>query len=258
MIVVVEKAKVPVGNIRGGEGDEALNQKTMSPKPSKAERPRKIDIPLRTSSQRQLDPGSVLRPDSRSDDMPIKPKRLEEAPQFTEDAHPRSGSPEAEGQHFGNGTVNDSHERGAVNQEYALAVANTMQNPEAVVDGPIPDERGTINADAQDESNVFHSLSDDEDTPRRARHPGISIDTTSPTRSEASRTGSPSNKPNSKHYMDYLRHPGSRPSSEYDRTMSGSGLLSVMYHGETGERHVEDIGDDFNDPECAMSPYSVD
>lgn len=258
MIVVVEKAKVPVGNIRRGEGDEALNQKTTSPKPSKAERPGKIDIPVRTFSHRQLDSGSVLRPDTRSEDMPIKPKRLEEGPQFTGYAHPRSESPQEEAQHFGNGTGKDSDERGAVNQEYALAVANTVQNSEAVVDGPISDEHGTINANAQDSSNIFQSLSDDEDTPKRARHPGCAIDTTSPSRSGTSRTVSPSSKPNSKHYMDYLRHPGSRPSSEYDRTVSGSGLLSVMYHGETGERNVEDIDDDFNDLECAMSPYSVD
>jgi len=60
---------------------------------------------------------------------------------------------------------------------------------------------------------------------------------------------------NGKHYMDYLRHPGSRPSSEYGRTVSGSGVLSSMYHGETIPG-VDD-GDDFNDLECA-SPYSVD
>ncbi|OCT52017.1 non-specific serine/threonine protein kinase [Cladophialophora carrionii] len=58
----------------------------------------------------------------------------------------------------------------------------------------------------------------------------------------------------SQSYMDYLRHPGSRPSGEYNRAVSGS-FLSARYDSK-GEDQGD--GDDFNGLECIRSPYSVD
>jgi PAS domain S-box-containing protein len=58
----------------------------------------------------------------------------------------------------------------------------------------------------------------------------------------------------SQSYMDYLRHPGSRPSAEYNRAVSGS-FLSARYDLKDED---QDDGDDFSDLQCVRSPYSVD
>jgi PAS domain S-box-containing protein len=109
--------------------------------------------------------------------------------------------------------------------------------------------------------NVFHGFSDDEATPRRTNHPDYDDDKSPPTpQHDNSGLDSPSGKPNGKHYMDYLRHPGSgRPSSEYNRALSGSVLVNSMYHVDDVEKHWGmDDTDEFPDRECLGSPYSVD
>lgn len=112
---------------------------------------------------------------------------------------------------------------------------------------------------AEDEANPFHGFSDDEDTPRRSqqlsRYESCSE---SPSRPGTSAMETSSTKSNGKHYMDYLLHPGSRPSSEYNRPMSGGGVLSSMYHTEGVDNNSGDDDDDLNDAQCARTPYSVD
>ena len=109
--------------------------------------------------------------------------------------------------------------------------------------------------------NVFHGFSDDEETPRRPDHP-VSIDKKSPLtpKHKEGELESPSGKPNGKHYMDYLRHPGSgRTSSEYNHALAGSVLVNSMYHVDEDGKHWRIDGeDDFPDRECLGSPYSVD
>lgn len=109
--------------------------------------------------------------------------------------------------------------------------------------------------------NVFQGFSDDEATPRRTNHMGPIDDKSPPTpQHDKDALDSPSGKPNGKHYMDYLRHPGSgRSSSEYNRALSGSVLVNSMYHVEDVDRHwgIDDT-EDFPDRECLGSPYSVD
>ncbi|KIW67588.1 hypothetical protein PV04_06826 [Phialophora macrospora] len=58
----------------------------------------------------------------------------------------------------------------------------------------------------------------------------------------------------SQSYMDYLRHPGSRPSAEYSRVVSGS-FLSARFDLKDED---QDDGDDSGDLQCVRSPYSVD
>ncbi|KAK5054728.1 hypothetical protein LTR84_001620 [Exophiala bonariae] len=109
--------------------------------------------------------------------------------------------------------------------------------------------------------NVFHGFSDDEETPRRSGHavPIGKKSSLTPQHKEGD-LESPSGKPNGKHYMDYLRHPGSgRSSGEYNHTLTGSVLVNSMYHvDEDGKHWVQDGEDDFPDRECLGSPYSVD
>ncbi|EXJ77366.1 hypothetical protein A1O3_09592 [Capronia epimyces CBS 606.96] len=113
--------------------------------------------------------------------------------------------------------------------------------------------------ETSDEANVLHSFSDDEDTPRRPqRLSHFDNGSASPSRAGTSTMEASPMKSNSKHYMDYLRHPGSRASSEYNRPLSGSGLLSSMYHAEGADDDTGDDGEDFNDAQCARTPYSVD
>ncbi|KIW31307.1 uncharacterized protein PV07_02964 [Cladophialophora immunda] len=102
--------------------------------------------------------------------------------------------------------------------------------------------------------NGLHNFSDDEKTPVNPRNAGFGDYTPSPSRPGTSGLDSSTGKSNSKHYMDYLRHPGSRPSSEYNRGLSGS-FMSAKYNAE--DDSPEEV-DDFNDSECARSPYSVD
>lgn len=72
-------------------------------------------------------------------------------------------------------------------------------------------------------------------------------DTPSPTPPETDGKENVSGK--NAHYMDYLRHPGSLPSGEYNRVVSGS-FLPARYDSK-GEVPDEDI-------DCGRSPYSVD
>lgn len=113
--------------------------------------------------------------------------------------------------------------------------------------------------DFQKEPNDFQSFSHEEDAPIRTRHAGLSDDTPSRSRASTSGMDSSNGKSNSKHYMDYLLHPGSRPSSEYNRVISGSTYISSHYHHDDGAvQRDQDEEDDFTDLECARSPYSVD
>ncbi|KIX95177.1 uncharacterized protein Z520_09093 [Fonsecaea multimorphosa CBS 102226] len=112
-----------------------------------------------------------------------------------------------------------------------------------------PEDNGLTNG-----LNGPHGLSDEEKTPVNPRKVRLGDDTPSPSRPGTSGADSSTGKSNSKHYMDYIRHPGSRPSSEYNRGMSGS-FMSAKYYTEDEPQEEED---DFNDPECARSPYSVD
>ncbi|OAP54218.1 hypothetical protein AYL99_11319 [Fonsecaea erecta] len=112
--------------------------------------------------------------------------------------------------------------------------------------------------DSTNQVNGLHSFSDEERTPVNTRRSAYEEDhTPSPSRPGTSGGGvdSSTGKSNSKHYMDYLRHPGSRPSSEYNRALSGS-FMSAKYFTED-EPQEEEV-DDFEDSECARSPYSVD
>ncbi|RVX73187.1 hypothetical protein B0A52_02314 [Exophiala mesophila] len=111
-----------------------------------------------------------------------------------------------------------------------------------------------------DHMNTFHGFSDNEDTPRRANTSSHSVEgSPSPSRPATSGVDSPVNKANGKHYMDYLRHPGSaRPSSEYNRPLSGSGLLTSRYHADEENPDGDNQGPDGSDLECARTPYSVD
>jgi len=113
-------------------------------------------------------------------------------------------------------------------------------------------------------NNMFRDFEDDDDdaTPRRSNRLDLPDGKSPPTppKNEGSGVDSPSGKPNGKHYMDYLRHPGSaRSSSEYNRALSGSALVNSMYHLDEEGRHwgADDV-DDFPDRECLGSPYSVD
>lgn len=111
--------------------------------------------------------------------------------------------------------------------------------------------------------NVFQGFSDDDEaTPRRTNRLDLPDEKSPPTlpRHENSGFDSPSGKTNGKHYMDYLRHPGTaRSSSEYNRALSGSALVNSMYHvDEEGKHWGADEIDDFPDRECLGSPYSVD
>jgi PAS domain S-box-containing protein len=54
-------------------------------------------------------------------------------------------------------------------------------------------------------------------------------------------------------FMDYVSHPGSRPSAEITRVASRSFLSA-----KTGQGEEEKDGSDFDDIDCARSPYSVD
>jgi len=107
----------------------------------------------------------------------------------------------------------------------------------------------------QEASNHFHDFSDDEDTPRRAKHPEHWDRTPPQSRSEAS--GNDSSKVNATHYMDYISHPGSRHTSEYKRPMSGS-VRSSMYLEAAEKEAQDDYVDDFDDVDCVRTPYSVD
>ncbi|KAH0843299.1 non-specific serine/threonine protein kinase [Fonsecaea pedrosoi] len=102
--------------------------------------------------------------------------------------------------------------------------------------------------------NGHHGFSDDEKTPINLRKTGLGDHTPSPSRPGTSGVDSSTGKSNGKHYMDYLLHPGSRPSSEYNRTLSGS-FMSAKYNADD---EPEEEVDDFNDSECARTPYSVD
>ncbi|EXJ71279.1 uncharacterized protein A1O5_05085 [Cladophialophora psammophila CBS 110553] len=135
--------------------------------------------------------------------------------------------------------VNDALER-------AMSGTNTVKT---WVTPMSPDDKGFANG-----LNGFHSFSDEEKTPVNPRKGGFADYTPSPSRPGTSGMDSTTGKSNSKHYMDYLRHPGSRPSSEYNRALSGS-FLATKYNPEEDAR---DEWDDFNDSECARSPYSVD
>lgn len=102
----------------------------------------------------------------------------------------------------------------------------------------------------------YHYSSEDEDTPRRPQRPGLLERT--PPQSRPGTSGHDASKSNGKHYMDYIRHPGSRPSSDYNRAMSG-GMLSSMYHEYHDVAEKDDQGDEEEeDEECARTPYSVD
>lgn len=111
-----------------------------------------------------------------------------------------------------------------------------------------------------DQMNTFHGFSDNEDTPRRANTSSHSLEgSRSPSPPPTSGLDSPANKANGKHYMDYLRHPGSaRPSSEYNRPLSGSGLLTSRYHADEDGQDGTNESLEGSDLECARSPYSVD
>ncbi|KAG9788808.1 hypothetical protein KCU88_g1660, partial [Aureobasidium melanogenum] len=119
-----------------------------------------------------------------------------------------------------------------------------------------------MHAAFQNEADLFHGFSDNEDTPRRPEHPSR-FESCSHSHSP-SQSGSvivDHSAPishNGIHYLEYLCHPGSRSSSEYHRGMPGSGILSSIYHPESGEYYSADDGEDFNDDQCARTPYSVD
>ncbi|EXJ82132.1 hypothetical protein A1O1_08201 [Capronia coronata CBS 617.96] len=111
--------------------------------------------------------------------------------------------------------------------------------------------------DMHDEADPFHGFSDNEDTPRRPQHlTRFDSRSDSPSRPGTSAMESSSTRSNGKHYMDYLLHPGSRASSEYNRPLSGSGLMSSMYHPD--DIDYGDEGDDSNEAQCVRTPYSVD
>ncbi|KAL2410600.1 hypothetical protein ABEF95_000568 [Exophiala dermatitidis] len=119
-----------------------------------------------------------------------------------------------------------------------------------------------MHAAFQNEADLFHGFSDNEDTPRRPEH--LSRFESRSHSHSPSQSGSvigDHSAPishNGIHYLEYLRHPGSRSSSEYHRGMPGSGILSSIYHPESGEYYSADDGEDFNDDQCARTPYSVD
>ncbi|KIW91081.1 uncharacterized protein Z519_07975 [Cladophialophora bantiana CBS 173.52] len=148
------------------------------------------------------------------------------------DGHGESNTPKLS-------AVNDALER-------AMSGTNTVKTWVTPIS---PDDKGFANG-----LNGFHSFSDEEKTPVNSRKGGFADYTPSPSRPGTSGMDSTTGKSNSKHYMDYLRHPGSRPSSEYNRALSGS-FLATKYNPE---EEAQDEWDDFNDSECARSPYSVD
>lgn len=112
----------------------------------------------------------------------------------------------------------------------------------------------------EDDSSVFHSFSIDENTPKRLPHLEDTDDTPSQSRPGTSGHDASPSRYNGTHYMDYLRHPGSRQSSEYNRAISGSGFLSSKYYHEEGDFREEDDDEEaeMSDFQCSRSPYSVD
>ncbi|KAJ9632827.1 hypothetical protein H2204_007557 [Knufia peltigerae] len=104
-----------------------------------------------------------------------------------------------------------------------------------------------------------HYSSEDEDTPRRPQaRPGI-FERTPPQSRPGTSSGHDASKSTPKHYMDYIRHHGSRPSSDYNRAMSGGMLSSSMYHEYHDFVEKDEQGDEEEeDEECARTPYSVD
>ncbi len=97
-----------------------------------------------------------------------------------------------------------------------------------------------------------HSPSDHEDTVVNHNREDSSDGTPSPSRPGTS--GKDSASGGDKNIMDYLRHPGTRTSGEYNRAVSGN-FLSTRYELKDGD---EDEGDGFDDPDCPSSPYSID
>ncbi|EXJ58985.1 hypothetical protein A1O7_06416 [Cladophialophora yegresii CBS 114405] len=134
------------------------------------------------------------------------------------------------------------------------AVVATRQQP--APDENSPGARVKVQSPDDDDidqtSKASHASSDREATVTNHVLEESSEGTVSPPRPGAG--GKDTGARRSQSYMDYLRHPGSRPSGEYNRAVSGS-FLSAKY-GPQDEDQGD--GDDFNGLECIRSPYSVD
>jgi hypothetical protein len=109
--------------------------------------------------------------------------------------------------------------------------------------------------------NVFEGFSDSEETPRRNKQSAFT-QRSSPSPPPSGTSGADSGYGNStgKHYMDYLRHPGTiRASSEYNKAASGTSPLSSIPNGEGADKERERIARGGSpDVDCGNSPYSVD
>lgn len=340
MIVFVEKRKVASARTAGKEaGSEGLIKESRAP--SHRDRPTKIEIPVRRSSQRlrSSKSGLLSKSDVLDGDVPMKPKRLEDVTESvnstestlragTDDDKGSGVTGEKDGKEVDKNKNMDKEEDekspaadiAARPNEQQLGIgADEISSPIEAPERKASDdhyvrpklerqdtqksERIHIRADSEVEPaalsttdldnalvrslpgsragtglaihnfgspplspetlNVFHGFSDDDETPRRTNHDGSADMKSPPTpQHEAGTLDSPSGRPNSKHYMDYLRHPGSgRSSSEYNHALAGSVLVNSMYHLDEAEKHwgmdgVEE--DDFPDRECLGSPYSVD
>lgn len=338
MIVFVEKRKVSSARTARKEADsEGLNKESRTP--LHRDRPTKIEIPVRRSSQRLRSSKSGLLSKSEilDGDVPMKPKRLEDVTESVNSTEStlRAGTDDDKGsgvagekdeKEVKKNMENEEDEKSPTadikappnDQELDIGpdeISSPIQAPERTASDDQyvrpklerqetqKSERIHIRADSEIEPaalsttdldnalvrslpgsragtglaihnfgspplspetlNVFHGFSDDDETPRRTNHDGSADMKSPPTpQHEAGSLDSPSGRPNSKHYMDYLRHPGSgRSSSEYNHALAGSVLVNSMYHLDEAEKHwgmdgVEE--DDFPDRECLGSPYSVD
>ncbi|KIW99670.1 uncharacterized protein Z518_11083 [Rhinocladiella mackenziei CBS 650.93] len=332
MVVVVEKTKVPTTIPREDKAQATANKTSTSARPDP---PKRIDIPVRSSSQRQI--RSVSRSASQLDVgfayMPLKPKRIEEVTGCANATQPtgplvndgntdkRTGmrmdeTPLGDGAMWQRNAVekedlNNSNDDDAAkriprrpgsegtlihrpevpNDEFIRSKSRPRDlqrsqrihihpgsngEPEApstlelddALDQSLGDQKSTPtrrtfdsgeNTMQPEGSNHFQNFSDDEATPRGAQKPEFSANTPSPSRPGTGGVDHSSGKTNGTHYMDYIRHPGSRPPSEYNRVMSGSGFLSSIYHPDDGKKDLVDgQSEDFTDLVCARSPYSVD
>ncbi|KEF52827.1 uncharacterized protein A1O9_11244 [Exophiala aquamarina CBS 119918] len=329
MIVFVDKSKVSTTTAVQKEVKPFADEPLV---PSRKDRPTKIDIPVRRSSQRlrQSHAAQGSKLELLAGDVPIKPKRLEEVTESLNSAEStlRAGTDddklsigtkekeekETDDQNGGIGAkvgVKDVKDESVppTDLSFPISEANRKPSEDQFVRPKLnpkisqKSERIHIRADSDAEPralstadldnalvrslpgsrtgtgtamhrfgspplspatlNMFNGFSDDgEATPRRADRLDLPNEKSPPTPPQHKSSGvdSPSGKPNGKHYMDYLRHPGTaRSSSEYNRVLSGSVLVNSMYHvDEDGKHWAADDVDDFPDRECLGSPYSVD
>ena len=291
IIVVVEKTKVPSTSNRQTLVRSEVNK--VPQQPSQAP-PRQKQQGKSSSSQPKVD--SVSSPSQQrnqeADDIPIKPRRLEDVPAPNHHDQTPSITPEkGNGVDAGEVLGNDDHPRISVQDpspvkeevEDKADGATLCEEVHGAEDDPAkanphlpisPKPAGVDGENGFDQEVEDHSEmegvkdrarlespeGDDMEVDLDGPHTPSDGDETvtnhqlrTPPSSRPGTSGKDSASTRNNSYMDYLRHPGSRP-SDYNRSVSST-FLSGRY--DIKEEEKED-GEDFQDPNCVRSPYSVD